>query len=481
MKRIIVIVVVILILAGLGYFGYQQFLAPQPTPEPEIDLSAAASLPEVVSAEGFVVPAQEADLSFEVGGPVVEVLVAEGDRVEAGQVLIRLDSSDEQQAVAQAEAGVAQAEASLTSAQARLVQAQAGATDEAIAQAEAAVQTAQARLAQAQVGPTDEAIAQAAAAVETAKARLNQLLAGARPEDIQAASADLLTAQALLRQAQAEYDKIAWAEDVGETPQAIALEQATLSFEAAKAGYDRLLNGATAEEIAVARAGVAEAEAAVALVKTGPTQEAIAVAEAGVAEAKAALALVLAGPTDEDITVAEAGVTEAKAGVASAEAALAIVQAALSDFELAAPMAGSVARVNLEVGEQVSPGTPVISLGATSNWFVETDDLTEIDVIQVEVGQPVEVTVDAIPDRRFNGVVTEVAPRSETKRGDVTYTVTIELIDADDEPLRWGMTVFVDISVSTRESLELQRELAQMRDVTSQTYQVVTGMAVASQ
>jgi hypothetical protein len=59
----------------------------------------------------------------------------------------------------------------------------------------------------------------------------------------------------------------------------------------------------------------------------------------------------------------------------------------------------------------------------------------------------VKVTVDAIPNQEFNGIVTEVAPRSETKRGDVTYTVTIELTDADDAPLLCGMTVFVDINV----------------------------------
>ena len=448
MKRIIRIVAVIVILAVGGFFAYQQFLAPaEPTPEPEIDLSALPALPEVVSAEGFVVPARQADMSFEVSGRVVEVLAVEGEPVETGQVLVRLDNTDQQMAVAQAEAGVAQAEAALTSARARLAQVKTGPTAETIAQAEAAVHTAQARLAQAKAGPTAEAIAQAEAAVFTAQARLNQMLAEPRPEDIQAAAADVLTAQATLRQAQAEYDKIAWAGDVGEKPQAIALEQATLAFEAAKARYDKVLNGPTAEEIAITRAGIAEAEAALAAAKAGPTQEAIAVAEAGVAEAQAALAAVLAGPTDEEIVIAEAGVAEAEAGLVAAQAALTSAQAALSDFELTAPLTGTVARVDLDVGEFAAPGTPVISLGGTSNWYVETDDLTEIDVVQVAVGQPVKVTVDAIPDREFDGVVTEIAPRSETKRGDVTYTVTIELPDSDDLPVRWGMTVFVDIEV----------------------------------
>jgi HlyD family secretion protein len=447
-KRIILIVVIIAVLAIGGFFGYRQFLAPvEATPTPELDTSAQTALSAVVSAEGFVVPAQTAELSFQVNGRVAEILVQEGDVVQAGQALIRLDSTDQQQAVVQAQAGVTQAEAALASAQAGLAQAQAGPTAEAIAQAEAAVRTAEARLAQVKAGPTAEAIAQAEAAVQTAQARLNQLLAGARPEDVEAAAADVLTAQAAQRQAQAEYDKIAWAGEVGETAQAVALEQATLAYQAAQARYNRLVNGATAEEIAVARAGVAEAEAALAAVKVGPSQETIAVAEAGVAEAQAALATVQAGATDEEIAIAQAGVSEAQAGLASAEAALAIAQQNLGDYELAAPFAGEVGRVDVEVGELVAPGTPVASLGDTSTWYVETDDLTEIDVVQVAAGQPATVTVDAIPGREFDGVVTEIAPRSEIKRGDVTYTVTIELTGAADAPLRWGLTAFVDINV----------------------------------
>jgi len=435
MKRIIIIVVVIAVLAIGGFFGYQQFMAPaEPTAEAEqVDVSAEAVLPAVVSAEGYVVPQQEADLSFQVSGEVVEVLAAEGDKVEAGQALIRLDSSNQQMGVAQAEAGLA-------SANAQLAQVKAGATAEAIAQAEAAVASAKARWAQVKAGASGEAIAQAEARVQTAQAGLDQLLAGARAEDIEAAATNVLKAEAGLRQAQAAYDKISWAEEVGELPQAIALEQATLDYEAAKAGYDRLVNGPTAEEIAVAEAGVAEAEAALAAVKAGPTAEDIAVAEAGVAEAEAALAAVKAGSTAEAIAISEAGVAQAEAGLAMAEAVLA-------DYELVAPFAGNVARVDVGVGELVSPGVPVVSLGGTSNWYVETDDLSEIDVVQVVVGQKVTVTVDAIPEREFSGVVTDIAPRSEIKRGDVTYTVTVELTDVGDAPLRWGMTAFVDIDV----------------------------------
>ena len=85
---------------------------------------------------------QDADLSFEISGQVIDVEANEGDLVETGQVLVRLDSTNQEKAVAQAEAGVTQAKAALVSAQARLDQARTGPTDEAIKQAEAAVDTA---------------------------------------------------------------------------------------------------------------------------------------------------------------------------------------------------------------------------------------------------------------------------------------------------------------------------------------------------
>ncbi len=412
MKRIIVIVVVVAILAVAGFFGYQQFAAssaPTPTPTVEVKASGKSSVSGVVSAEGFVVPIHKTDLAFQAGGPVVEVLVAEGDRVDAKQVLARLDSVDQQMAVAQAEASVKQAQAGVES-------------------AKAAVASAQAQLAQAKAGPTPETIAQAEAAVQTAQARLSQLVAGARREDVDAASTSLLKSAAALRLAQAEYDKIAWAGDVGKQPQALALEQATMDYQAAKAQYDKLKNGPTAQEIAVARAGVVEAKAALATAQVGPRQEVIAVAEAGVKEA-------------------EVGVTQAEAALAIAQAALTTAQTALSHFELAAPIAGTVGQVNLDMGQFVSPGAPVISLEDTSKWTVETDDLSEVDIVQVALGQPVKVTVDALPDKEFKGVVSAITPRSETKRGDVTYTVTVDLTDAAEAPLRWGMTAFVDISV----------------------------------
>nr|HID13658.1 HlyD family secretion protein [Anaerolineae bacterium] len=140
-------------------------------------------------------------------------------------------------------------------------------------------------------------------------------------------------------------------------------------------------------------------------------------------------------------------VASAEAAVAQAEAALEAARAALAETELRAPFAATVADVTLEVGEIVAPGLPVAIVADFSAWRVETDDLSEVDVVRVRAGQTVEVSVDALPDRNFHGRVREVALVSALKHGDVTYTVTIELDDVGDAPLRWGMKAFVDIHI----------------------------------
>ena len=55
--------------------------------------------------------------------------------------------------------------------------------------------------------------------------------------------------------------------------------------------------------------------------------------------------------------------------------------------------------------------------------------------------------MDAIPGVVLNGVIREIAETAQLVRGDVTYEVTIDLENPDELPLRWGMTVFVDVDV----------------------------------
>jgi len=419
------------------------------TAEPTVEPLAAQAIqqPNVVSAEAFVVPVQKANLSFESGGRVTQVEVEEGDSVEAGQVIAQVDDATQQAALKQAEAGLLNAEAAVAQAEASLAEVKVGATPEEIAQAEAALAQAEAALAEVIAGPTKEDIAQAEAGLESAQANLNSVLAGARDEDLRAASARLLQSEANVRLAQADYDKYVFGEPEVAEPVGVALQQATLEYDAAKAEYDKLVNGARDEDVAIARAGVKEAQAALDKVKSGATLEQIAQAQASVAQAQAALDQVKAGATAEQIAVAEAGVRAAQAGVDTAQAGITSAETEVTKTQLAAPFAGTVSSVDIEMGEMVSPGAPIVAVGDTSKWQIETDDLTEIDVVNVEVGATVSISVDALPDQDFEGVVVRIKPQSETKAGDVTYTVLIDITSGDISKLRWGMTTFVDIEV----------------------------------
>ena len=79
-----------------------------------------------------------------------------------------------------------------------------------------------------------------------------------------------------------------------------------------------------------------------------------------------------------------------------------------------------------------------------SEWLIETTDMNELDIVAVAVGVSVDVRIDAIPRRSFIGIVTEIAEVSAVTRGDVTYAITICFEEDERQPLRWGMSAFVE-------------------------------------
>jgi HlyD family secretion protein len=79
-----------------------------------------------------------------------------------------------------------------------------------------------------------------------------------------------------------------------------------------------------------------------------------------------------------------------------------------------------------------------------SGWQIETDNFVETDVVHVSEGQPVKITIDALPGETLDGTMSRIKPRSVTKAGDVTYTAVVTLQKADPR-LRWGMTTSVQM------------------------------------
>lgn len=215
------------------------------------------------------------------------------------------------------------------------------------------------------------------------------------------------------------------------------MQEATNNYEAAKARYEELLKEPTDADVAAARAEVQRAQAELDRMRAPGSPNEIAAAEAELRRAQAQLELLRAGARAERISAAEAE-------VASAEAALQQAQAALADTELRAPFAGTVASVDVRVGEQVAPGTPVVRLTDLSEWQIETEDLTEFDVVTIAEGDPVEITFDAIPDLELSGTVVRIKPLGENRQGDITYTVVVQP-DGQDSRLRWNMTAVTTI------------------------------------
>ena len=220
--------------------------------------------------------------------------------------------------------------------------------------------------------------------------------------------------------------------------QQAAVAQAEAELLRAQARLNEVRAGPRPQEVEMARAAVAAAQAQVAKLRAGMARpEDIDAAEAELRRARAELDLLLAGTRPETVAVAEAD-------VAALRAALQQAQVALAETELRAPFAGTVALLEVEVGDYAAPGGEVLRLADLSSWHLETRDLSEVQVAGVHEGQPVRITFDALPDLQATGTVERIQPLGVNKQGDITYKVIIAL-DQQDPRLRWNMTATVEI------------------------------------
>jgi hypothetical protein len=124
------------------------------------------------------------------------------------------------------------------------------------------------------------------------------------------------------------------------------------------------------------------------------------------------------------------------------EARLDAAQAGLAAFSVLAPFDGVVAALPAKVGSSINAGEAAVTVADFSQWLVKTTDLTEIDVVTLREGQPVTVSLDAIPDTALAGTILSIGQTYAENQGDVVYEVTILL--AETHPaMRWGMTAAV--------------------------------------
>jgi multidrug efflux pump subunit AcrA (membrane-fusion protein) len=134
------------------------------------------------------------------------------------------------------------------------------------------------------------------------------------------------------------------------------------------------------------------------------------------------------GADADQLAVLQARLDAAKAGVAA--------------FEVLAPFDGVVAEMNAKQGGSINAGQNAVTIADFSSWLVKTTDLTEIDVVALAEGQPVTVTLDALPDVELKGKILSIGQNYSENQGDVVYEVTVLLTDTHPN-MRWGMTAAV--------------------------------------
>ncbi|MCK4899538.1 MAG: efflux RND transporter periplasmic adaptor subunit, partial [Anaerolineales bacterium] len=129
--------------------------------------------------------------------------------------------------------------------------------------------------------------------------------------------------------------------------------------------------------------------------------------------------------------------------IAAAEARVAAARATLDQVRITAPFDGTITEVVSQSGDQVNPGTLALRIDDLSQLYVDLE-VSEVDINQVEIGQQVILTFDAILANEYHGEVIEVALAGTQQQGVVSFNVTVELTDPDAD-VKPGMTSAVSI------------------------------------
>ncbi|MBI5952548.1 MAG: efflux RND transporter periplasmic adaptor subunit [Chloroflexi bacterium] len=162
---------------------------------------------------------------------------------------------------------------------------------------------------------------------------------------------------------------------------------------------------------------------------------------------------------DEKLALAEAQLNDARrnyervkdgadpADVSAAEARVAAAQSTLDMARIIAPFNGTITQTSSAVGDQVSASTVAFRVDDLSHLMVDVQ-VSEVDINTVSLGQDATLTFDAVLGRsdHYHGKVVKVSQAGDTVSGVVSFTVTVELTDAD-ESVKPGMTAAVNIIV----------------------------------
>lgn len=350
----------------------------------------AKSVTVRITASGKVQPVQSVNISPKSPGLLAELNVEQGETVQKGQIIARMDNSEIKMQILQYQANLEQSKA-------QLAESEAGSRPEEIAQAKARLVQAQAQLAVIRAGNRSQEIDQARAAVDAANAQ------------VELTQSRVKRYQALAKEG--------------------AISQDTL---------DQYIT-----EDRRAKAGLEEAKKRLSLQKAGNRDEDIKRQQAVVTQEREALRKLENGSRPEEIARLRAAVT-------AANAQLRQQQVQLEDTIIRAPFSGIVTQRYATLGGYVSPAISASSnASATSTSIIALArgleilaNVPETDIGRIKQGQEVEIVADAYPDQVFKGSVRLIAPEAVVEQGVTSFQVRIN-IDSGVDKLRSGLNVDV--------------------------------------
>lgn len=438
-KKTIWIVAILIVLSVSGFLAYRTFASNQDATTTEMQTAAVerGSLSSTLGASGTASSARTSTIFWQMSGQVGEVLYQAGDVVSADQELAALDPGVVSSAMLAARQNLEDARNTLDDLMnTSLQQAQAlEAVDAAQKALDGLNQTAYQERSQAQL-----ALVNAQEALEdAAKARNNLNYSRAYdPLVVEKAQTDYLMAKEAYKEAYRAYNKLSH-KNLTNPQRAAALTRVVAAkqiMDSKLAIYNWYLLEPTELDIAkadavleVAKANLERAELDWESLSDNTDSVTITLAEATLENAQREWEKVKDGPSEEDIALAQAAVDNA--------------QAVIDQFELTAPFTGTITEVNVHAGDQVNAGDSAFRIDDLANIYIELQ-VSEVDLADLKVGQPVTLEFDAISNKEFSGEVTEIGLVGNVSQGVVNFPVTVQ-VDNKDGDIRPGMTASATI------------------------------------
>ncbi len=251
------------------------------------------------------------------------------------------------------------------------------------------------------------------------------------------------------------------------------VKQAELNLQSRQFDLARAKAAPRDEDLEIARANLRKATVAVAAAEAAYTATPNAQNDAGREIARADLDIARAsfnrltnGATKEELATLQNAVTNAQYDLDTAKAALA-------QTKLTAPFAGTVTEVTVHEGELVGGYTPLASVADLSALEIAAD-IDEIDIANAQVGQKVEVRLDAFPGEIYSGKVTRLFPASTAQRGSTVYSAVVDF-DFKNFKVRPGMGANLKIQTIEKHGVLLVPNRALKNVGTRKAVQVITG------